>query len=110
MGISKEGELVGLDIIFYSKQGNQIKIGEIEESMHEAIFIKNNNWGSYKYLKKIKDYYLTDVEFKGEDLNCFINDLKGIRIFIDKDYAKGLNDLIRLLENEKVGSIRINGD
>jgi hypothetical protein len=52
---------MGLDIVLYGKNGQKLGISEIEESLHESLFAGNPYWRSYPYLRKLRDYYRTNV-------------------------------------------------
>jgi hypothetical protein len=52
-------------------------------------------------LRKIKDYYRTDVVYKRKDIDYFIHDLKQIKIFIEKQYLEQVKLLINELSNEQ---------
>ncbi|MGW9165962.1 hypothetical protein ACWGPZ_32300, partial [Priestia megaterium] len=75
-----------------------------------ALFHTNNNWGSYLYLRKIRDYYLTNIEFSRDEIDKFIKDLENIKIFIPGDYHPSLSELIRILSNHAIQKIFIVGD
>ncbi|MDT2046780.1 hypothetical protein [Priestia flexa] len=93
---------MGLDMEMYSKEDRYLDFKEIEESLHGALFHTNNNWGSYLYLRKIRDYYLTNVEFNRGEIDKFIKDLENIKIFIPGDYHPALSKLIRVLSNHEI--------
>jgi hypothetical protein len=61
-------------------------------------------------LRKIKDYYRTDVVYKRKDIDYFIHDLKQIKIFIEKQYLEQVKLLINELSNEQIVRIHIAGD
>ncbi len=62
------------------------------------------------YLRKIRDYYLTNVEFNRDEIDKFIKDLENIKMFIPGDYHPALNELIRILSNHEIKKISIVGD
>jgi hypothetical protein len=103
-------ETMGLDGQLFDKDDNELCMFEIEQHFHDAIFYDTKNWGSYQYLRKIKDYYTPDIYWNKEELKEFINDLKSYKIFIDKEYLTHLNSLIDKLSDEKINRIRITGD
>ncbi|MCR8929583.1 hypothetical protein NLI92_005062 [Priestia megaterium] len=101
---------MGLDIEMYGKEDRYLDFKEIEESLHDALFHTNNNWRSYLYLRKIRDYYLTNVEFDRDEIDKFIMDLENIKIFIPGDYDPALSELIKILSSHEIQKISIVGD
>ncbi|MGW9103516.1 hypothetical protein ACWGPK_30065 [Priestia megaterium] len=101
---------MGLDMEMYGKEDQYLDFKEIEEPLHDALFHTNNNWGSYLYLRKIRDYYLTNIEFSRDEIDKFIKDLENIKIFIPGDYHPSLSELIRILSNHAIQKISIVGD
>ncbi|WP_043930652.1 hypothetical protein [Bacillus sp. EB01] len=80
-----------LDVQLFDRDGNELRIVEIEPQLHHAIFLDTKNWGTYKYLRNVKDYYTSNIYWQTEELNGFIQDLKNYRIHIDKEYLQPLN-------------------
>lgn len=109
-GIKLGGFVMGIDIVLYDKKGQRIGHTEIEYKFHEALFFRNNNWGSYHHLRKLCDFYLTDIKYNREEINKLIEDLKNIRMFIPKDYQDQVDDLILQLEPQAVDKIHCAGD
>jgi hypothetical protein len=103
-------ETMGLDVQLFDSDDNELCMFEIEQHFHDAIFYDTKNWGSYQYLRKIKDYYAPNIYWNKEELKEFINDLNSYKIFIGKDYLPHLNSLIDRLSDEKISRIRITGD
>ncbi len=101
---------MGLDVLLYDSDDTRFCKFEIKESFHSAIFDDTKNWGSYQYLRKIKDYYAPNIYWNKEELKEFINDLNSYKIFIGKEYLPHLNSLIDRLSDEKISRIRITGD
>jgi hypothetical protein len=101
---------MGLDMEMYGKEDRYLDIKEIEESLHDALFHTNSNWRSYLYLRKIRDYYLTNVEFDRDEIDNFIKDLEKIKIFIPGNYHPALSELIKILSNREIKKISIVGD
>lgn len=101
---------MGLDITAYSKDKEKAGIIEISEKLHHAIFT-NGFSGSCKTLKKIEDYYKTDLKLNSKkDISNFVNDLAYIRQFIGTDYIREIDSLISFLSNKKIEAVRITGD
>ncbi|PGY07780.1 hypothetical protein [Bacillus sp. AFS031507] len=101
---------MGLDIQLFDGDGNEVCFFEIEQAFHNAIFCDTKNWGSYTYLRKINDYYAPNIQWRKEELEGFINDLKNYRIHISKDYLPQLNSLIDRLSDNSIERIHIIGD
>jgi hypothetical protein len=52
---------MGLDVVLFDKKNVKVGLIEVPNSLHEAIFKGTLNWSSYLYLRKVKDYYKTNV-------------------------------------------------
>lgn len=87
-----------------------IEMFEIDEQLHSAIFYKTTNWGSYLYLRKIKDYYSPNIYFNAEEVKNFQTDLESYKIFIDNKYLPKLEQLVNKLNNSYIEKIHISGD
>lgn len=101
---------MGLDIILYDDKGAKAGFIEIPSSLHEAIFMGTPHWSSYPYLRKIKDYYKTNIRFHQPDLHHFVGDLKQIRLFIDYRHHAALDCLIDALSQSHIQAIHVAGD
>lgn len=104
------GGAMGLDIVLFDEEKVGIGLIEIPNSLHDAIFVDISNWSSCMYLRKVKDYYKTNVRFNEYELSCFVEDLKQIRIFIDSVNHPSLDILIQALSDGSVKAIHIAGD
>ena len=103
---------MGLDIMLFDKENKRVGKREITLSLHEEIFngkIKCN-WGSFSYLRKLKDYYKTNITFKENEIKAFLKDLMEFRSFMDECYEHELSGIIKVLDNESVYKIDITGD
>ncbi|WP_289136373.1 hypothetical protein [uncultured Brevibacillus sp.] len=101
---------MGLDVILYNCNKNKIELLVIEEALHRAIFDSSNTWGSYQYLRKIKDYYRTDEYFNEASLRYLINDLINYQALIPHEFIQSYRLLIQKLSDDQVLSVRITGD
>ena len=101
---------MGIDIVLYDKEGQEIGHTEIESEFHDALFIRNNNWGSYHNLRKLRDFYLTDVKYNRKEVEKLIEDFKNVRMFMPKEYQNQVDDLILKLKMPGVETIRCAGD
>ena len=101
---------MGLDIVLFDDRNVKIGLFEIPSSLHKALFSNTSNWGSYKYLRKIKDYYRTNVRFNRTELQQFIHDLNHIKLFVDAQHHAMLDILISTLSRDTINSIHIGGD
>ncbi|MDM5221125.1 hypothetical protein QUF86_10390 [Peribacillus sp. NJ11] len=101
---------MGLDIVMYGKSNEKLGLKEIDYFFYEALFIKNENWRSYSYLRKISDYYLTDIMFNREEINHLLNDFRNIRMFIPIEYQSSIDKLVDLLSDININEIHIAGD
>lgn len=93
---------MGFDIEMYGKEDWYFDFKEIEELLYDVLFYINNNWRSYLYLRKIRDYYLINVEFDWDEIDKFIKDLENIKIFILGDYDLVLSELIKILSSYEI--------
>lgn len=101
---------MGLDVVLFDKKNVKVGLIEIPNSLHDAIFKDTLNWSSYLYLRKVKDYYKTNVRLNQPELSCFVEDLKQIRTFIDSVHYSSLDRLVQSLSNASVQAIHIAGD
>lgn len=101
---------MGIDIVLYNEEDQEIGHTEIESDFHDALFIRNNNWGSYHCLRKLHDFYLTDVKYNRKEVDKLAEDFKNIRIFVPKEYQNQVDDLILHLTNPGVVTIHCAGD
>ena len=53
---------MGLDLLIIS-DNNEIGRLEMTENLHSEIFSEKTRWSSHKELRKIKDYYKTNITF-----------------------------------------------
>lgn len=77
--------------------------------LHASLFSHSTKWGNCKALRKIKDYYKSNVLFEGGELYDFIDDLKSMRDQVS-DKKDELNKLLCKIENLNIISIRVSGD
>lgn len=103
---------MGLDILLFDKDNKIIGQKEITLSLHEEIFNGKTkcNWSNFPYLKKLKDYYKTNIIFTDNEIKAFLDDLMGIKSFLDEGYESKLSSLIKDLDNKSVYKIHIAGD
>ncbi len=103
---------MGLDILLFDKENKRVGKRDITLSLHEELFngkIKCN-WGGFFYLRKLKDYYKTNITFKENEIKAFLKDLMEFRSFMDECYEHELSGIIKVLDNESVYKIDITGD
>ena len=103
---------MGLDILLFDKDNKIIGQKEITLSLHEEIFNGKTkcNWSNFPYLKKLKDDYKTNIIFTDNEIKAFLDDLMGIKSFLDEGYEGELSSLIKDLDNKSVYKIHIAGD
>ncbi|MEK3885818.1 hypothetical protein [Paenibacillus sp. PL2-23] len=101
---------MGLDIVLFDEKKVRIGLLEIPNSLHDAIFTGTSNWRSYMYLRKVKDYYKTNVRLNQSELSCFVEDLKQIRTFIDSVHHSSLDRLVQSLSDANVQAVHVAGD
>ena len=94
---------MSLDIVIF-KQGKEKEYVSIDEKLHQLMFSQDAiKQGRCRELTRIKDYYLTDVIFRGKTLTNFIEDLRMLSL-------SELSPIIELLEQAEIEKIHINGD
>lgn len=100
---------MGLDILTYNKKGEKIEIFEIDEEFHFWLFSKANlNPKQFIGIFKIKDYYKTNIQYSGKDLQILIQELEKIKNLTPyKDEAKLI---LTKINGENIEKIRITGD
>lgn len=102
---------VGFDIVLYNKKNEKIGLIELSYKLHKAIFSEATNWSSYLYLRRIRDYYDTDIILEKKQLSLFLNDLQIIsKKIIDYNLNKELAEIIGILEDLSVEKIHIASD
>ncbi|WP_258279161.1 hypothetical protein [Paenibacillus sp. SC116] len=101
---------MGLDIVLFDEKKVRVGIIELPNSLHEAIFKGTSNWSSYMQLRKMKDYYKTNVRLNQSELFCFVEDLKQVRLFINSTYHTNLDSLVQSLSSANVKAIHVGGD
>lgn len=102
---------MGLEITFYDKNNNIIKRKEFRETIHSSIFQESNNWSSYLYLCKLRDYYKTDITYCLGEVDELINELSQIRIFIKReDILKEFDELINDFKSNNIYKVHFGGD
>ncbi|MDQ1236455.1 hypothetical protein QE450_003953 [Paenibacillus sp. SORGH_AS306] len=101
---------MGLDIVLFDEGKVRIGLIEIPNNLHDAIFASTSNWSSYSYLKKVKDYYKTNIYLNLYEISCFVEDLRQIRTFIDSMHHSSLDRLIQALSGANIKAIHIAGD
>lgn len=81
----------------------------IDESFHSSMFSGSTRWSSFKHLRKIKDYYLTDILLKNGDAVSFVNEL--IDICERNSLKCNEMDKIKMLASgNKIDYVRVSGD
>ncbi|WBW95236.1 hypothetical protein [Oceanirhabdus sp. W0125-5] len=99
-----------MDMVLYDNYGSKIDVIEIPEKIHQDIFLNNDMWRSYLMLKRISDYYLTNIYIKKQELEKLKIDLKNISRFISDDSIVFIEQLINKLSSENISRIHISGD
>lgn len=100
---------MGLDIVAYDKLNNKINLYEITEKVHREVFSKEY-WRSYKYLRKLQDYYSTNETFSISELKGLIEELILYMQFLSKDTQVEINWIIEVLRDDRVFKVHISGD
>ncbi|NQX63738.1 hypothetical protein [Paenibacillus qinlingensis] len=102
---------MGLDVVMYGGQKERLGVIEISYPLHEAIYIKTNQWASKPLLRKLRDYYKTDITLERVDIKEFVFCLEQVKSFAhDELIFDELELLITSLSNPKVEQIHLAGD
>lgn len=102
---------MGLDIVMYGEQRERLGVIEISYPLHEAIYKRTSQWASYPLLKKLRDYYKTDITFDRVGINEFVYCLEQIKSFIrDELMLEELRLLCSSLSSPNVERIHVAGD
>ncbi|EOC1326844.1 hypothetical protein QMW88_21830 [Cronobacter dublinensis] len=99
---------MGLDIIV-TYHDNKKEFFSLSESMHSKIFSDETFWSTFKNIRKIKDYYKTNVIYDESESIKFIEELVEINKRISKTGSE-INNIISKLQKENIKSIRVCGD
>ncbi|MCV6609043.1 MAG: hypothetical protein OIF32_12590, partial [Campylobacterales bacterium] len=89
---------MSLDICIEYKDKRKNYI-EFSENLHNKIFIQNNFYSSLKSLRKIKDYYFCDENFKEKSLTEFISDLQIAQESLED---RDLKELLKKLTDKNI--------
>ncbi|KAB8142844.1 hypothetical protein F8S13_11320 [Chloroflexia bacterium SDU3-3] len=100
---------MGLDVVLLGQRGAQIGLLEIAEPLHRAIFT-TAYWGSCHRLRRLRDYYRTNLRLTGEDVRALAQELASIRRYIDPQQHAALDALATALSDERVCAVAIAGD
>ncbi|EGK09928.1 hypothetical protein HMPREF9374_2731 [Desmospora sp. 8437] len=101
---------MGLDMLLYDQEGGLIKVLEIPVELHHNIFRETEVWSSYLELRKIRDYYKTNVNLGPDEIKRFQDDLEQISLFLSSN-GKGLaRQLISEIKVNQPRKVRVTGD
>ncbi|PTM57900.1 hypothetical protein [Desmospora activa] len=100
---------MALDILLY-QQGNLTHCDYISQSLHDALFRHNNYWRSYMTLRKLQDYYLTDLRLNHQQINQLASELEQMKIFVDKHASKQIDRMKNVLNEKTYDEAWIIGD
>jgi len=101
---------MGLDVVLFDHNNSKIGLFEIPERLHHALFQDTFYWRSYPSLRKISDYYRTNVRLDRVGMQHLITDLGQVKPFINHHDQLDLDTLITALCDDTVSSIHIAGD
>ncbi|KFA58425.1 hypothetical protein GAPWKB11_1548 [Gilliamella apicola] len=100
---------MGLEILTYNKKGEKNEIFEINENFHYWLFSKANlNPKEFIEIFKIKDYYKTNAQYSGKDLQIFIQELEKIKNLTP--YKDEVKLILTKINGDNIEKIRITGD
>ncbi len=80
-------------MLLYDQEGGLIKVLEIPAELHRHIFGETEVWNSYPELRKIRDYYKTNLYLGSAEINRLQSDLEQISLFLNsggKELARQL--------------------
>lgn len=91
------------------KKREKNEIFEINENFHYWLFSKANlNSKEFIEIFKIKDYYKTNIQYSGKDLQIFIQELEKIKNLTP--YKDEVKLILTKINDENIEKIRITGD
>lgn len=91
------------------KYDDELFCFDISESLHSSIFSNSTGWRSFKYLRKIKDYYRADLLFKDNDAVSFLKELVYV---CEKNGLASvkINEIKLMLKDYKIVHLRVSSD
>ncbi|WP_409309520.1 hypothetical protein [Pectobacterium sp. B1J-3] len=91
------------------KYDDELFYFDISESLHSSIFSNSTGWRSFKYLRKIKDYYRADLLFKDNDAVSFLKELVYV---CEKNGLASIkiNEIKVILKENKIIYLRVSSD
>lgn len=101
---------MGLDVSLYNNKEEFVGDYEIKEGLHNEIFNSKKLWRSYLELRKLSDYYVDFVEYKGQSLIDLIDDLNRYKMFIPQHKQELYQELIDKIDNPAICKIDVAGD
>lgn len=81
----------------------------MSEVLHSEIFSVSTMWSNYKELRKIKDYYKSNITFDSTSVSIFILELIDVCNKITGAKCE-LESIIKHLQFKDIKSIRVCGD
>ncbi|KDE48586.1 hypothetical protein [Geobacillus sp. CAMR5420] len=101
---------MGFDVVLYDREGREVGIFEITESLHNEIFNSKKLWRSYLELRTLSDFYASDETFSGERLKNLITDLNNYKMFISHNKRNEYQEFIDKISRSNIGKVHIAGD
>lgn len=100
---------MGLDVLTYNKKGEKKGIFEIDEGFHYWLFNKADlNKSEFSKIFEIQDYYKTNIQFSGGELQNFIQELEDIKKIFP--FRKEIDFILNKIKQKEIEKIRITGD
>lgn len=100
---------MALDIITHEKNGTVSRY-EFPEGLHQAIFKKDLKIKKNNALYSVKDYYLTDHSFEGQEIVRLAGALALEKPRLEASHREELSLIIDILNNINLASVSFAGD
>ena len=100
---------MGLDIVLYKHQ-QKIKVHEIKEALHKAIFSAEKSSLKLNQLHRLKDFYKTNIRLNADEIQLLIHDLSTLMQYLEMKHHSALQALIDCLSADDFTEAHIAGD
>lgn len=102
---------MGLDIVLYGENRKIIKIVEFKQEVHESIFKENYKYRSYIMLRKLKDYYKTDVIYFEKEINILIDELEESLLYLkNNSHKEFIKNVIKEVSSPSIWKVHVGSD
>ncbi|KQQ49196.1 hypothetical protein ASF84_23085 [Pseudomonas sp. Leaf127] len=100
---------MALDIIIRKREGATSR-HEFPEGLHQSLFRKDVKIKKNNILFPLKDYYLTDCSFRGDDIPKLIAALESAKSRLPEDQVQALENVLTALTEVDAAEVSFAGD